>query len=363
MIPICLALIPAAFLLACPLTWLMRSIGVRMGQVDRPGERKIHHTPIPATGGVAIFLGVGLPLALGMLAVWFVPDASWPEQARPYLEGARGQTSMGVALLACLVVLHVVGWIDDRRALGPGIKFLVQFGAAGVMAGLFHTRMLELLGPYGSVAVTVLWFVAITNAFNFLDNMDGLSGGVACVCASMFLAAALLNEQWFIAGTLSLLIGSLIGFLVFNFPPATIFMGDAGSLVVGFLMAFCSVRITYLDPSPGSGETPWWGVLTPVVVLAIPLYDLTSVTALRLMQGKSPFVGDTQHFSHRLVSKGLSRRAAVGVIWACTLAAGLGGVMLARLERWEATLVVTQTLAILFVLALLEKKTPRAQTG
>jgi UDP-GlcNAc:undecaprenyl-phosphate GlcNAc-1-phosphate transferase len=131
-------------------------------------------------------------------------------------------------------------------------------------------------------------------------------------------------------------------------------MGDAGSLVVGFLVAFCSVRVTYYDPS--MGPAPWWAVFTPLIVLAIPLYDLTSVTLIRLAQGRSPFVGDTQHFSHRLVRKGLSRRAAVMVIYACTLAAGLGGILLGRLtEGWAALLVVAQTLAILLVLALLER--------
>jgi len=168
----------------------------------------------------------------------------------------------------------------------------------------------------------------------------------------MLLAAALIHGQWFIAAVLGLLVGALLGFLVFNHPPARIFMGDGGSLVVGFVTAFCAVRITYYDPALG---TRWWSVFTPIVVLTIPLYDLLSVTLIRIPQGRSPLVGDTQHFSHRLVRKGLTRPAAVGVIWACTLATGLGGVMLGRLAGWQAALVVAQTLAVLIVLALLER--------
>ena len=359
MILACLALVIVAFLIACPLTASMRRVGLWLGQMDRPGERKIHTTPIPATGGVAIFAGIALPLAAVLTGAWSVPQSWWPAAVRPHLPGVREQTAMALALLGCLAVLHVIGWVDDRRGLGPWAKLWVQIGAATVLVTFFQVRLLELLGPIPSMVVTVLWFVAITNAFNFLDNMDGLSAGVACVCACLFFAAATVGGQWFIAGLLALLIGALLGFLVFNFPPAVIFMGDAGSLVIGFLLAFCSVRITYLDPASGL-EPQWWGVLAPVIVLAIPLYDLASVTLLRLWQGKSPFVGDTQHFSHRLVRKGLSRRAAVGVIWACTLAAGLSGVMLPHLSAWQAALAVAQTAAILFVLALLEKKTPPA---
>jgi UDP-GlcNAc:undecaprenyl-phosphate/decaprenyl-phosphate GlcNAc-1-phosphate transferase len=352
---LCLSLIAVAFVIACPMTAVMRGLGHRLGQVDRPGARKIHTAVIPATGGVAIVLGVLAPFAAGIAGAWLLADELWPSAARPHLPGLRQQTAMAAVLLGCVLVMHGMGLIDDRRALGPWSKLAVQLGAAAAIVLSFDVRLLEFLGPVGSACATILWFVAVTNAFNFLDNMDGLSSGVACICAAMFLATALISGQWFIAGLLALLIGALLGFLVFNFPPASIFMGDGGSLVVGFLLAFCSVRITYFDPAV-VGEGRWWGVFTPLVILAIPLYDLTSVTMLRLWQRKSPLVGDTQHFSHRLTRKGLTRRAAVGVIWACTLAAGIGGIMLPYLNRWQALIVVVQTAAILFVLALLEKK-------
>ena len=359
----CLMTITIGFLIAYPLTWLMRAVAVWTGQMDAPGERKIHDRPIPVTGGVAMFWAIVAPIVVLMAGAWWAADEWWGRllpEAVDHLPGARAQTGMAIALVGCLAALHITGLIDDRKNLGPFGKLLVQVMAAGVLVIGFDVRLFEWWGLAPSIALTILWFVIVTNAFNFLDNMDGLSAGVATICASILLAVALLGGQWFVAALLGLAVGAMLGFLVFNFPPASIFMGDGGSLVIGFLIAFCSVRITYYAPSVGEafGGRGWWVVFTPLVVLAIPLYDLTSVTIIRLLQGKSPFKGDTQHFSHRLVKRGLTRPAAVIVIYACTLATGIGGVMLGRLtEAWQAALVIVQTLAVLLVLALLERAT------
>jgi len=356
---VAIILLAVAFIIACPMTALMRRLGHRFGQMDEPGDRKIHDRPIPATGGVAIYLGITLPLFVGMVGAWFVPEEFWQRVAPSVVEhlaGMRQQTPMGVTLLGCLTALHVMGLIDDRQSLGPVLKLVVQLVAAAALAIFFDVRLMELLGPTGSVLVTVVWFGVITNAMNFLDNMDGLSGGIAAICGTICLASALIGGQWFVAAAAALLVGAVLGFLVFNFPPASIFMGDGGSLVIGFMLAFIAVRITYVPVElTGIAAAGWWAVLTPVVVLAIPLYDIVSVTLIRIAQGKSPLVGDTQHFSHRLVRKGLSRRAAVCVIYACTLATGLGGVMLSRLDAGQAMLVFVQTGAIVLVIALLER--------
>jgi UDP-GlcNAc:undecaprenyl-phosphate GlcNAc-1-phosphate transferase len=244
-------------------------------------------------------------------------------------------------------------------------------------------------GPWLSIIITATWFVVVTNAFNVLDNMDGLSAGVGAICAGFFLVTTVVapQPQWFVGACLALLLGALLAFLVFNFPfrspcqsvaagtndaaqgvllrqnGASIFQGDGGSLVVGFLLAFLAVRITYLplDATAHSSHAPsllnasqWAALLTPLVILAIPLYDFTSVTIIRLSQGKSPFVGDLQHFSHRLVRHGLSRRAAVIVIYGCTCVTAIGGVALASLRPWQAALVFAQTGLVLMVLALYE---------
>jgi UDP-GlcNAc:undecaprenyl-phosphate GlcNAc-1-phosphate transferase len=251
-----------------------------------------------------------------------------------------------------------------------------MLAAAAVSVIFTDSRLLTLLDPlvggsWLSVLVTVLWIVAVTNAFNFLDNMDGLAGGVAAVCTAAFLVTALVASppQWFIAAMLALLLGSLGGFLIFNFPwrartkapdgqtrgGASVFMGDGGSLVIGFLIAVLSVRLTYVSHAPAdhaaTAPDTWHVLLTPLVILAVPLYDFCSVTAIRLSQGKSPFVGDLQHFSHRLVQHGLTSRAAVLVIYGCAAATAIGGIALPRLEAWQGLLVGVQTLLILAVLA------------
>ena len=147
--------------------------------------------------------------------------------------------------------------------------------------------------------------------------MDGLSGGLGAIASLVLMTATVVNEQWFVAATLALLAGSLFGFLVYNRPPARIFMGDGGSLAIGFLLATLVCRTTFVDTKDASFAlgSAWYGVFMPVAVLAIPLYDIVTVSAIRMAQGRSPFVASEQHFSHRLVRLGLSRPQAVGVLW------------------------------------------------
>lgn len=383
-----LLLIAAAFLIAWPLAWLVRRISTRLGAFDSAGvagQVKLTRRKVPNTGGIAVFWGIVLPIVVGLPLVGIdggrLITALVPA-AEVHLAGMRSQTGLAVSLVACLAALHVLGLIDDRRPMGPWIKLAIMAAPALVIPLLFpQTRLLTLLdgsvgGPWLSIAITVVWFVVITNAMNFMDNMDGLSAGVAAVAATFFLIATLLQPQpqWFVAAVLALVVGSCAGFLVFNFPwrrPASIYMGDGGSLVLGFVLAFLTVRTTYLPhvaktfeiaagPMAGTTETawvstvPWYAVLMPVIVLAVPLYDFVSVVLIRLSQGRSPFVGDTQHLSHRLVRLGLSRRAAVCVIYGMTAIAGVTGVLLSKLDRWHALLAGLQVLMLLVVLAMFE---------
>ena len=259
--------------------------------------------------------------------------------------------------------MHFLGLRDDKKAMGPAIKLLVQLAIIAALVIGLDLRILTFLdhylgmGRWPSVFVTVLWITAITNAFNFLDNMDGLSAGVAAVCTIAFLATALSLGQWFVAALLSLLLGSLLGFLCFNFPPASIFMGDSGSLVIGLLLGVLTVRTTYLEPAAQSQPLAanWYRLLAPVIVLALPLYDLFVVTVIRLMRGKSPFVGDNNHFSHRLVARGMSRSTAVLCLYLVTAATSVAAILLPQVGRTYALLIFIQTLLILGVVALLEQ--------
>lgn len=325
------------------------------------GQVKAEVRPIPNTGGIAIALAIGLPLLGAWLisTLGLIPD-SLPEPIAQHAPGLVENAPLLLGFLLGLVAVHVLGLIDDRRPLPWLPKLLVTLAVPALLAGLTDTRLLTFLDPIAggawlSILLTTLWFAAITNAMNFLDNMDGLSGGVAAVASATFLVAALVGGQWFIAAGLALLLGACAGFLVFNFPRlgarrARIFMGDGGSLVLGYTLAFLTTRITYVAPG-----ADWHATLMPLVVLAVPLYDLLSVTAVRLSQGRSPFVGDLQHFSHRLVKRGLSRRAAVLVVWALTAVTSIGGISLLSLEPWQAALVGVQTLLALAVLAVFER--------
>lgn len=376
MIAAVLCLIPASFALAWPLTWWLRGVGLRLGQLDSPGaaghvKRELRR--VPNIGGIAITAAVLGPLAIGLIVLRIAPSESLTGVApalEAHLPGLAERTPMALVLALALLAMHVMGLIDDRRPLGPRVKLGVQFILAALVV-LFpfdmsegfvqSSRLLTLLddipvlsalAPWPSILLTILWLVIVTNAINFMDNMDGLAGGVSCIAASLFLAAALLNGQWFVAALLALLVGALLGFLCFNFPPASIFMGDGGSLVVGFLLGFLTIRTTYIEAGRASA---WYGVLMPLIVLAVPIYDLLSVVTIRIRQGRNPMIGDQQHFSHRLVKHGLSPRAMLAVVYGITLATGLTGIFLGRLtEGWMAALAGAQVIVMLIVLAVYE---------
>jgi len=190
--------------------------------------------------------------------------------------------------------------------------------------------------------------------------MDGLSAGVAAVCGGAFLLTVLTMpepRQLFVAVTLALFIGALLGFLVFNFAPASIFMGDSGSLLVGLVLGVLTIRTTYLPtPDQSALGVRWYALLAPLVVLAVPLYDLIVVSCIRLSKGKSPFVGDTNHFSHRLVARGMTRRTAVLCIYLITAATSLAAVLLPHVRTaLQACLIFGQTILVLGVVMLLEQ--------
>jgi UDP-GlcNAc:undecaprenyl-phosphate GlcNAc-1-phosphate transferase len=349
-----LGLIVLSFVLSWVLTFVITRIAPRIGFVDKPGGRKIHANPKALGGGVAIFWAFTLPL-LGALLVAHVVSMSDPTMVA-YVGGIRQKSWLAVGIIVAAMLLHVLGLMDDRKALGPYLKLIVQLLAAAMLVLAFRElRVLTALGETASIIVSILWIVGITNAFNFLDNMDGLSAGVAAVATTAFLITTLLIGQWFVAASLALLLGSLLGFLCFNFPPASIFMGDSGSLVIGFLLGVLTVRTTFL-PTGVNWGAGWYAVFAPVIVLAVPLYDLIVVSIIRISRGKSPFVGDTNHFSHRLVARGMSRRTAVLCLYLITAATSVAAILLPYVQStFAAMLIFAQTLMILAVVALLEQ--------
>lgn len=347
-----IALVGVGFLLSFGLTYVVRALALRWDFVDKPGGRKVHAKVTPLGGGIAIFWSIVLPL-LGVVALPWIMAADHP--LRDYVGGVAAQTPLLLKILGALAAMHVLGLVDDKRALGPYSKLVGQLAIAGLLVGLTDLRVLTTLGPVVSAVVTVLWIVAITNAFNFLDNMDGLSAGIAAVASLAFLVTTLLIGQVFVAAALALLLGACLGFLCFNFAPASIFMGDSGSLLLGFLLAVLTVRTTFLPPGEDFVSS-WYTVFAPVMVLAVPLYDLVVVSILRIREGHSPFKGDTNHFSHRLVRRGMSKPGAVMCIYLITGTTAAGAVVLPHVHSsFAACALFAQTVLILAVIFVLER--------
>jgi len=351
-----LAAVVLSFVLAALATPLTQRLAEQWGMLDLPGRHKTHGRAVPLLGGCAIFAAVLLPsmLALSLAQVWLAegPPTWLPKELAIHIPGVVAKIPQALIVLAGAMVLHVIGIIDDRKDLGPVLKLAAELAVALGVVMLAKVRILTVAGPTLSVIFSVLWVAAITNAFNFLDNMDGLAAGVAAICAAALLAAAAGMGQLFVSAWLCLLLGALLGFLPYNFHPASSFMGDAGSLVVGYFLAVLSGLIVYVRPS----ETYYlYGIFIPVVLMAIPIYDMFSVIILRVRERKNPMVGDRRHFSHRLVRRGMSVRTAVLTIYVCTAATAMAASLLPHVaDSTGAILVFAQTLAILLILALLE---------
>jgi UDP-GlcNAc:undecaprenyl-phosphate GlcNAc-1-phosphate transferase len=289
----------SALVLAVGGTPVVRRVALRLGIIDQPGTRKIHVNPIPLLGGVAIY-GAFIAALL--------------------LFGNRFRLNELVSILVGATLMSFLGVWDDRRSLSPYLKLLGQFLAAsilvvgGVVIGTFRWEVLN-------VAVTLGWVVAITNAMNLLDNMDGLSGGVAAVAAVYFLLLAAMNDQYLVGALSAALVGASLGFLVYNFNPASIFMGDGGSLFLGFILAAVGIKLRF----PEGVQIVTW--MVPVLILGLPLFDTTLVVLSRLRRNLNPLTTPGRdHVSHRLVAMGYTRREAVLICY--LVCAGLGIVSL-----------------------------------
>ena len=303
------------------LTPLASKLAHRLGILDHPEEHKFHHRVTPYLGGLAV--------AAGLLMV-----------------GAITATSSG-ELLTILVgglALMIVGFEDDRRAVGPVLKVIVEVAAgvslwmAGVRAGFFDIYWLDL-------AVTVFWVVAVTNAANLLDHMDGLLSGTAAIAALAFFAIAASQGLLLVASFALALAGASFGFLRHNFPPARIFLGDAGSLLIGFLLAALALKLDLV------GESGLVRAAIPVLILGVPLFDTLLVIVARLREGRPIYVGGIDHSSHRLVAAGMSGRDVALGIYGVQLVLSIIALLLLYAST-TAALVVALGVAAVCVVAL-----------
>jgi UDP-GlcNAc:undecaprenyl-phosphate/decaprenyl-phosphate GlcNAc-1-phosphate transferase len=293
-------------LLALPL-W--RKWCLRTNLVDDPGHRKIHSSPIPLAGGFAVLTGILLPLIVGvvLLKVGIVKISS----AGLIVHGIDRRAVELAVLALGAVAITILGWLDDKHELKALPKFIGQLLIAIAVAAASKRITLFVPSEVFSYAVTILWLLTVINAFNFMDNMNGLCAGLGAIGASIFAFIAATNGEYLVAITGFLMCGALVGFLPWNFPNARAFLGDAGSHLVGYLLAVMAILphfYTKQNPRP-------LAVLAPLFVLAIPLLDLAQVSLFRTFNKKPFWLGDTNHLSHRLVRAGLSRTRAVLLLW------------------------------------------------
>lgn len=293
-----------AFAIAVALVPFCKLLSIRLDVVARPRADRWHRSVVPLLGGVAIGLSMLITGVLSNLA-----------SALP-------------VILFTSVAMFVTGLVDDILLLRPASKLVTQIAIAAALV-YFGFRLHWLDSRLLDSALTMVWVVGLTNAFNLLDNMDGLCGGIALIVAAMLLAGfwtGVSRENAAAEMTfLAILAGAAAGFLVFNFPPASIFMGDSGALLFGFALA----ALTLGQEGVRASRSDVLSVIAgPAFVLLIPIFDTTLVTVARLLSGRSPAKGGRDHSSHRLVAIGLSERDAVLVLWALASIGGLIGLLL-----------------------------------
>ena len=348
MTPSAVLIIPVSTALATvALVPLARLLASKTGAIDHPGERKIHKTPIARLGGVAPAFVFWTAAVLGFAAL------TDPFFQKFLGEGLRDAPTVGPKLAGILLgslIAFLTGLTDD--IFGSRFPFwgkaLGQFTAAlCVVLGGVSTSFLPY--PILNAILTIFWLVGITNAFNLMDNMDGLASGVALIASSVLLVNSLTAGENLIAALTLAYIGVLVGFLYFNFNPATIFLGDCGSHFVGFVLA----SILLLDRYVTSASSSYFPVLMPVLLLAVPIIDTTTVVIIRLREGRPIHVGDTRHLSHTLVARGFSQRGAVLLIYLMTLCLGLSALPLRDASLIETFIVLLQSSCFIAVIVLL----------
>jgi UDP-GlcNAc:undecaprenyl-phosphate GlcNAc-1-phosphate transferase len=319
------------------LTVPIRRLALRIGMVDLPNPRKVHRTPMPLLGGLAIYAGF-------VLAILF----STSSQVR----------SQMVGILAGATLLAVIGFLDDRGWLHHQVKLFVGMPlaallllASGIRAGVVSYWLHSPAGHLLDAALTIFWVVGITAAFSILDHMDGLCAGIAAIAAAFFALLAIQSGQVLVSTLAAAVLGAALGFLRWNFRPAKIFMGDGGALFLGFLMAALGLKLRLTTVTPLAS----W--LVPVLILGVPIFDTTLITISRVRRGLLPFASPGKdHTAHRLANLGLGHRGAVLTLYGAGLAFGLLAWLLVRLpETAVLSLAGAIAFAMLLAVAALER--------
>jgi len=345
-----------SLLLSFLLVPVMIRLAFRFDILDHPGFHKTHKNVHPLLGGGAIFLTFMLMVFGGFVLLALAKTGklsllpTYQRHLQSQLHTVLNVLPEFIGLLVSATMIFILGLVDDIRGVGFSYKwkFAVQAVAAViVVASGIHVEFLP--HPVLNIVVTMLWIIGITNSFNLLDNMDGLSSGVAAIISLILAALTIRQGQYFSALLFLTLAGSILGFLRYNFNPSKIFMGDAGSLFIGFMIATLTVSNSYVTAHSVS-QLP---VVVPILVLGVPLFDTFSVMVIRWREKRPLFVGDTCHFSHRLVKIGMSVRQTVIFIYLVTLCVGVSAILIPDLNLVECMIVLAQEFLIFGLITLL----------
>jgi UDP-GlcNAc:undecaprenyl-phosphate GlcNAc-1-phosphate transferase len=282
-------------------TPVVRNIAISKRVYDFPNSaHKSHLVPIPYLGGIAIIFGVTIVSFTAILI------------RIPSIENFL----LAISIFGPAITLAIVGLVDDLRGLSALSRFMAQT-FFGIITTMLIIRADDLGNPTGNslvdAIITILWIVGICNSINFFDNIDGGATGTSAISSATITYLALLNGQNYIAALSIVLTGGTLGFLIWNKSPARIYMGDAGSLFLGVMLSILTIR---LKPDTSAAL---YSLITPVLILAMPLMDTTIAVFSRLHRGISPFTGGQDHLSHRLIRSGLSRKVTVVILWLLSL--------------------------------------------
>ena len=324
-----------SYVLVGLLTPLMRKIAIVQGVLDSPNSaHKSHKTPVPYLGGVAIIIGVVFVSYLALISSKFTWSNFW----------------LATSVLGPAVAMGLVGLWDDLKSLNPLPRFIGQ-SIAGLIVAIILVFNDNVGNPTGitglDVAITVLWIVGICNSINFFDNLDGGAAGTVAITAISLTYLAITGDQYFIAALSVVVVGSTLGFLIWNRTPARIYMGDAGALFLGVLIATLTLRF---KPTTDNSISSF---AIPILLLAIPILDTTVAVFSRLRRGVSPFQGGKDHLSHRLVRYGLSRKVAAITLWLLSALYGLFAVLISKSDtNYEIIFVVIASVVWVMLLVI-----------
>ncbi|MHC4831744.1 MAG: glycosyltransferase family 4 protein [Planctomycetota bacterium] len=348
------ALLSLTCLVSIGVTLIATRLGHRYGAVDRPGGRRTHKAPTPHLGGVAVYLTLWIVVGGAMGIIWLQRLTGaldfLPGFVQALVRDVRPAELRLLAIFGGGTAVLLLGLLADLRDLSTPLRLLVQIGAAiAVVAAGVRPQALS-LPSFAALPIAVLWIVGMTNAFNFLDGIDGLCAGLAAIASGILAVYLATSTQPIAALFLIAFTGALLGFLRWNFPPARIFLGNAGSMFCGFILGVMTLESARRTLAPDT-ILP---ALLPLLLLGIPLYDAVTVIAGRLLRGQSPFKADRNHVHHRLRSLGLSDRQTVCALYLLGTALGVNAILIERLDNLGGFVLLVQLTLMFCAIALIE---------